>query len=153
MSINTTSATDAPNPASAMTAAFTEPVAKAGRDMYNQVAGGAQWYLEQLEDLVHEAKASRAEARGQQGVSVPDVLAGLSEAKVASSIPGRVRLRLRSLKGQDQLAEQVTQALAGIPGISQAAISPHTCGVLISYDTTQFASLDALLQAIKPPQA
>lgn len=145
MSVNTAGVTELSNPAS--------PVAKAGRDIGNQIAGGVQWYREQLEDLVHEAKAARAEARGQRGVSVADVLASLSAAKVASSIPGRVRLRLRTLKGQDQLAEQVGQALAGIPGISQAAVNPLTCSVLIGYDAAQFASLDALLQAVKPPQA
>ena len=131
------------------TSAVTEPVTKAGRKVYDQVAGGVQWYVERWEDMVYEAKAARAPA---QMLSVDEVLAGLSGAKVMSSIPGRARLRLKSLKRQDQVAEQTAQALAGKPGINQAGVNPLTGSVLVLFDKDQYPSLDALLQAIKPSQ-
>jgi Heavy metal associated domain 2 len=131
------------------TSAITEPVAKAGRKVYDQAAGGVQWYVERWEDMVHEAKAARAPA---QTLSVEEVLAGLSGAKVMSSIPGRARLRLKSLKRQDQAAGEVAQALASLPGISQAGVNPYTGSVLVFFDKAQYPSLDALLQAVKPSQ-
>ena len=131
------------------TSAVTEPVAKAGRKVYDQAAGGVQWYMEKWGDLVHEARASRAPT---ESLTVDDVLAGLSEAKVMSSIPGRARLRLKSLKRQDQVAEQTAQALVSKPGINQVGVNPLTGSVLVLFDKDQYPSLDALLQALKPSQ-
>ena len=75
-----------------------------------------EWYVEQWEDLVVEAKASLT--AGEEGLSVAGILAGLAEATVVSDIPGRVRLRLKQLKGHDRLAEQSAQALGSMEGIS-----------------------------------
>ncbi len=151
MSVTSASTAEVVNPASTTLnpSAVTEPVAKAGRKIRDQVSGGMQWYLEKWEDMVHEAKSARAPA---QSPSVDEVLAGLSEGKVMSSIPGRVRLRLKSLKRQDQIAEQTAQALAALPGISRAGVNSLTGSVLVFFDTAQYPSLDALLQAVKPPQ-
>ena len=152
MSVTSASAAEAAKPASSTLdpAVVTEPVARAGRKVYGQAAEGVQWYLEKWEDLVHEARSARAPA--PVNLSVDDVLAGLPGAQVASNISGRARLRLKSLKRQDQIAEQTAQALANVPGISQAGINPLTGSVLIFYDTKRYKSLDELLEAVKPSQ-
>ena len=152
MSVTSASAAEAAKPATSTLnpSAVTEPVAKAGRKVYDQAAGGVQWYLEKWQDMVHEARSARAPAPGS--LNVDDVLAGLPGAKVASNIPGRARLRLKSLKRQDQIAEQTAQALANMPGISQAEVNPLTGSVLIFYDAKRYTSLDELLEAVKPSQ-
>ena len=150
MSIEAVGAIEAPNPTAnpVVPEAITQPVAKAGRQAYERFAGRFEWYLEQWEDVVHEARAVRAQKYSLEGVSVADVLSGLGGAKVASSLPGRARLRLKQLKKQDQLAEQTAHALGALPGISQAEANPVTGSVLILFDAKHYPSLDALLKAV-----
>ena len=81
--------------------AVTEPVVHHSRKLYAKAATGAQWYAEQWEDLLVEA---RHMALGTSShVTVADVMADLANAKVVSDIPGRLRLRLKELRWQDQL--------------------------------------------------
>ena len=154
MSIEAVGAIEAPNPTASpvVPEAITEPVAKASRQAYEHVAGKFEWYREQWEDVVHEAKAVRAQKYSLEGVSVADVLSGLGGAKVASSLPGRARLRLKQLRKQDQLAEQTAHALGALPGITQAEANPLTGSVLILFDAKKYPSLDALLKAVAGDQ-
>lgn len=140
-------------PAKVDTSAVTEPVAKAGRHVYGRASEGVQWYLEQLEDLLHEAEVVRTQKFAKEGLAVDDILAGLNEAKVASSIPGRVRLRVEQLKRQNDVAKQTEQALAGRAGINQVEVNHLTGSVLVMFDKAKYPSLDSLLEAIKPSSA
>ena len=124
----------------------TEPVIRASSMLYARIAGSTQWYFEQWEDLLAEAKAQRV--GDMVGIGVADILAGMPLAKVVSELPGRVRLRLESIKGQDQLADQSAQAIGSMPGIRQVEASALTGSVLIFYDPARYASRNLLLAAI-----
>ncbi len=113
-------------------------------DLHQGARGSVEWYLEQWEDVVHEVRAGLAsDAR-----NTADILGSLPEARVASSVPGRVRLRVNKLKGQDRLAQQCVQALLATPGISRAEANPLTRSLLVYYDTAHYPSLEALIQAM-----
>jgi Heavy metal associated domain 2 len=146
MSVKNANAAQSSSTASvaALPAAIVQPVAETGRRISNHVTGGVQWYLEQWEDLLVEVKAQRAGA----GADVAGIRASLAQARVVSEVPGRVRLRLKELKGRDQLAWQTLEALANVPGIRRAQVSSLTGSVLIFYDTAAYRSLDSLLQAV-----
>ncbi len=130
---------------------ITEPVAHHSRKLYAQAATGAQWYAEQWEDLLVEA---RHMALGTSShVKVADVMADLANAKVVSDIPGRLRVRLKELKWQDQLLAESAQALGSRPGIQQVETSAITGSILIHYDAARYGSRAALMDALVAPQA
>ena len=106
-----------------------QPVAKTGQQLFGKVIGGVHWYLEQWEDLVEEAK--EMVTPGDDGVSAADILARLSEAKVASECPGRIRWRFKELKGRTHLAEAVASALVSAPGVNQVSVRALTGSVLV----------------------
>ena len=128
--------------------AVTKPLVDATHTMYEKVAGGFEWYFEHWVDIVEEIRAEQA-AR-VPNLAVDDILTALGDARVASDIPGRVRLRLPELKHQTSLAEQCAETLKGIPGIDEVHVSPVTGSVLAYYDTDILASVPALLAAVKP---
>jgi hypothetical protein len=134
---------------SAVTAAVPQSVSQAAQKSYDTVVHRVQWYLEQWEDVVEEARAMRAAAAGLEALSHADFLASLPEAKVVSDIPGRLRVRAQQLKGQQRLAEQCTERLAKLEGISEVHVSPLTGSVLTFYDSDQYKSAGALLGAIE----
>ena len=127
-------------------AVVTRPFVDASQTVYERVAGGVEWYFEHWVDIVEEIKAERAV--GQAKLSVADIMAALPQAKVASDIPGRVRLRLPELKGQKPLVEQCTEALRAVTGINDVQVSSITGSILAFYDTDQHPSLQALLEAV-----
>lgn len=125
---------------------ITEPVADAGRKVYDKVTTGAQWYLEQWEDLFIEA---RHMALGSSAhVTAADVLADLASANVASDIPGRLRLRLKSVRWQDELVAQIAAALGSVPDVKQVEASAVTGSFLIHYDRNRYTSRNELLAAL-----
>lgn len=126
-------------------AAITKPLVDATQTVYERVAGGVEWYFEHWVDLVEEIRAEQT--AGQPKLGVADIMAALPEAKVASSIPGRVRLRLPELKARKPLVEQCTGALRAVPGISDVQVSSITGSILAFYDTEQYPTLQDLLEA------
>ncbi|MCW5881182.1 MAG: hypothetical protein KIS91_09660 [Anaerolineae bacterium] len=142
------SAVEAQSPGSEVITSITQPAAKTGQAAYGKVASGVQWYIEQWEDLVHEARAERTPS--EEGLTADSLVAGLTDARVAWDIPGHLRLRPTPLKGHSRLAEETAQALGSIPGVQQVDISSLTGSVLIAYDTETFPSREALLSAFKP---
>jgi hypothetical protein len=144
MSVNTASLQGMVSASGSALTTVTQPVTDRSRRAYHGVRGGLEWYLEQWEDLVEETKAHRAgDAR-----TTADIFASLPEARVVSDIPGRARLRLQKLKGNDRIAWQCAEALNAMPGISRAEVNPLTCSILMYYDTARYSSLEALTQAI-----
>lgn len=123
-----------------------EPIAQTGQKLYDKVAIGAQWYLEQWEDLFLEA---RHLALGvSEHVTAADVLADLPNASVVADIPGRLRLRLKSLRWQSDLVVQSAAALGSLPGIKQVEASAVTGSFLIFYDRARYPSRTELMAAL-----
>jgi hypothetical protein len=144
-----TSQERAPKPAAgglaALPGAVAQPMARAGRSLYDGVAGTVERYLEKWEDVVYEAKAEREPAPAPD---VNSILAALPGAKTVSEAPGRVRLSVGLLKRQDQLAYEVVEALSQVPGVRRIEASSITGTVLITYSTRTYPSLDALRQKL-----
>ncbi len=122
-----------------------QPVAKTGQQLFGKVIGGVHWYLEQWEDLVMEAKEMVAPT--DEGITAADILARLNEAQVISEIPGRIRWRLKELKGQTHLAEAVASALVSAPGVNQVSVRALTGSILVFYDAESYPSRESLLSA------
>jgi hypothetical protein len=123
-----------------------DSLTQTGQKGYDKVAGSVQWYLEKWEDLIEEARS--VQHAKLEAVSLKEVLAFLPEAKVASDIPGRLRVRTSVLKGQSRLAAQCATELDGIEGIDEVHVSALTGSVLFWYNTDILESRDALMQAI-----
>lgn len=130
----------------ALAAAVPQSVSKPAKKAYNAVGTSVQWYLEQWEDVIEEAKVMK---HGDlEVIGLKEFFASLPAATVESDIPGRLRLRAKQLKGQSQLAKESTEALAELDGISEVHVSALTGSVLVFFDKNQYESRDALLQAI-----
>jgi hypothetical protein len=54
---------------------------------------------------------------------------------VAHQIPGRVRLKVPSIRENPALIEQIQQTFSVIPGIEEVTVNPSTCSVVLYYDT------------------
>jgi hypothetical protein len=54
--------------------------------------------------------------------------------KIAHQVPGRVRLKIPSAKGNTELLRQISETFGVIPGIEQIAINPTTGSVVLHYD-------------------
>lgn len=128
-----------------------KPFVDATHGIYENVAGGVEWYFEHWVDLFEEIKAEKAAHLPK--FQIADILATLPEAKVASDIPGRARLRLSQLKGQKDLCEHCAEAIRGVPGIGEVHVSPITGSILAFYDKNTFPSLQSVLAALTPGQA
>lgn len=134
--------------ADAATAAVPAPIVDAGRGVYERVAGGVQWYLEQWEDRIHEVRADRARRYERQGLTVDVILDDLARATVVSDTPGRTRLKVPALRHQDALAAQTASALAEIAGVHHADVNPLTGSVLVLFDARHHPSVGTLLAAV-----
>lgn len=126
--------------------AVVQPVTDTGRKLYEKTAHGAQWYVEQWEDLFAEARHMALGATAQ--IKTEEVLAHLATAKVASDIPGRLRLRLKDLRWQDHLVAEAIQAVGALPGVRQVQGSTVTGSILVFYDARHYESSAALLSAL-----
>jgi len=73
--------------------------------------------------------------REARGISLEDV-------RLAHAIPGRVRFKIESLKGDDQQAEEIERELSTISGIDQAIANSLTGSVLVRYDPALTQSLE-----------
>lgn len=121
-------------------------VSGATRKVHGKLLGSVEWYFEHWVDLFEEVKAEKQSVLAS--FSLDDIMAALSDAKVASDIPGRARLRLPLLKGQPALCEQCAAALNSIPGVDEVHVSSLTGSVLALYDADEIPSLQALLDAL-----
>ena len=57
--------------------------------------------------------------------------------KIAHQVPGRIRMKIPSAKGNPEMLEQMKQTFAVIPGIEQVTINPATGSLVLHYDTEQ----------------
>jgi len=56
---------------------------------------------------------------------------------VAHQVPGRVRMKVASAKGNPEMLRQIAETFAAIPGIEEITVNPHTGSVVLHYDTDQ----------------
>lgn len=125
---------------------LTKPLVDATHTAYEKIAGGFEWYFEHWVDLFEEIKAEQA-AR-LPSLDLAGVMAALPEAKIASDIPGRARLRLPVLKKHSDLCAQVAEAVKAVPGVDAVHVSAITGSILAFYDAGEYPSLDDLLRAV-----
>lgn len=123
-----------------------KPLVDATHTVYEKIAGGVEWYFEHWVDLFEEIKAEQAVR--MPSLDIAGVMAALGDAKVASDIPGRARLRLPMLKKRSDLCAQVAEAVKAIPGVDAVHVSAITGSILAFYDAGEYPSLDDLLQAV-----
>jgi Heavy metal associated domain 2 len=69
---------------------------------------------------------------------------------VVHAIPGRIRLKIASLRDNATLASELQHRLVAIPGVQQVETNPRTSSVLILYDVAATASPEALLTLAAP---
>ncbi|HNS02912.1 MAG TPA: hypothetical protein PKM78_11085 [Anaerolineae bacterium] len=152
--VNTTksseAAAEAAAPAGETDPASTGAATAAGPSLVEKLADGARKLGQQWSALFAEIAAENP-ASEVAPPSLASVLAGVGMSDVVSQAPGRVRLRLRMLVGQPQLAVQLGESLAAIEGIRQVQPNPTTGSVLITFDDRRYPTPEALLKAIATP--
>jgi hypothetical protein len=54
---------------------------------------------------------------------------------VAHQVPGRLRMKVSSAKGNPELLKQIGETFSAIPGIERVSVNPATGSVVLHYDT------------------
>ena len=54
--------------------------------------------------------------------------------QIAHQVPGRIRMKVPSAKGDPALLEEIQKAFSAIPGIEQVVVNPETGSVVLKYD-------------------
>jgi hypothetical protein len=57
--------------------------------------------------------------------------------QIAHQVPGRVRMKIPSAKGNAAMLEEIQKTFSAIPGIEQVVINPETGSVVLRYDADQ----------------
>lgn len=60
----------------------------------------------------------------------------LDGVRIAHAVPGRVRLRIPALRGRPDRAADLEDALASLPGVTDAMVRPRTGSVLLEFAPT-----------------
>ena len=61
--------------------------------------------------------------------------------QIAHQVPGRIRMKIPSVKTNPELAEQIKQTFSVIPGIEHVIINPTTGSVVLHYDVDRHEEL------------
>jgi hypothetical protein len=76
------------------------------------------------------------------------------DLKIAHQVPGRIRMKVPSAKGNAELLQQISDTFGVIPGIEQISVNPVTGSIVIEYDTSQHNEFHgALRDHYSPPAA
>jgi hypothetical protein len=54
--------------------------------------------------------------------------------QIAHQVPGRIRMKIPSAKGDPALLEEIQKTFSAIPGIEQVVVNPETGSVVLRYD-------------------
>lgn len=65
-----------------------------------------------------------------------------ADISISHFLPGRVRLRVNTIKGNRGLAEQMRVAFSSVPGLTSLTYSTTTGSVLIAYDSHRIVEED-----------
>jgi Heavy metal associated domain 2 len=75
--------------------------------------------------------------------------------KVAHQVPGRVRMKIPSAKGNPALLDEIQKTFAAIPGIEGVDVNPETGSVVLRYDADRHDDFQAgfvnRMSAHQPP--
>src|SRR5262249_11670540 len=74
---------------------------------------------------------SHAGRRERSEEARPEIGGAAVSVTVIHAIPGRMRLRIPSLKGNEDLASLLRERLCSIPGVAHVAVNPVTGSVLV----------------------
>ena len=66
------------------------------------------------------------------------------DIKILSYIPGRVRLRVKPIKGDRKLAEKAQREISAIPGIREVTINKLTGSVLLRYEKNMISNQESV---------
>jgi hypothetical protein len=55
--------------------------------------------------------------------------------QIAHQVPGRLRMKIPSAKGNPELLQQIGDTFSQIPGIEQITVNPVTGSIVLQYDT------------------
>jgi hypothetical protein len=69
-------------------------------------------------------------------------------AQYLHSVPGRLRVQCRTLKGKDHLADSARSHLHRLGGVISTDLRPLTGSIVVSYDSTRTSS-GAILEALR----
>ncbi len=94
----------------------------------------------------HESKAPRSVPRPRAVAASPETKAVM----VLSDLPGRVRLRVASMRDDPTQAGPVLNALNALPGVRTADVNPLTGSALLQYDPARL-TLPEIKAALMPP--
>jgi hypothetical protein len=81
--------------------------------------------------------------------------------RIAHQVPGRVRMKIPSAKGNPELLKQISETFAAIPGIERITVNPTTGSVVLHYDADQHDEFHggfqhhyrhAVPEGFRPPQ-
>ena len=64
--------------------------------------------------------------------------------KILSFLPGRVKLRIEAVKGEEALAKKATSQIGAIDAIKKIMIDPGKGDVLINYDRKKIKEPDTI---------
>jgi hypothetical protein len=67
---------------------------------------------------------------------------------IAHQVPGRIRMKVASAKGDPALLDQIKQLFVAIPGVGSVAVNATTGSVILHYDLTQHAAVHKDFQAL-----
>lgn len=74
----------------------------------------------------------------------------LEGVKIVHAIPGRIRLKVTSVRDNPTLAGELQQRLTSLQGVRRVEANPQTGSVLILYEATAFASAEAVQELAQP---
>lgn len=126
------------------------PIKSGSQTVYKGTVGGLLWYGTKWEDLFSEAQEIRVAGTAQPASNLVRTLAA---ARAISDLPGRLRLKMKQIQGNQPSAAVLTEALDGLPRIHKIQFSLASGSVLILYDPDYYPSADALRQEIAAVQA
>jgi hypothetical protein len=62
-----------------------------------------------------------------------------TKLRIAHHVPGRLRMKVASAKGDSELLDHIRQLFAAIPGVHGTAVNTTTGSLILHYDHTQHA--------------
>ncbi len=66
------------------------------------------------------------------------------DVKIVSYVPGRVRLRVKPIKGNRKLAEKAQREISAVPGVKGVTINELTGSVLFRYEKNILGNQEAV---------
>lgn len=67
-------------------------------------------------------------------------------AHIVHQMPGRVRIKIASARGNEALLEEVRHSFDGMPGLHEVITKPHSGSIVLRYDPNVSAQLDEQLR-------